>query len=47
VSLKWAPAQQRGGGAVRRGWLSRAPLHVRGAVKGLVSLYPSFDSDCR
>ena len=32
---------------MRRGWLSRTPLHVCGAVKGLVSLYPSFDTDCR
>ena len=38
----WAPAQRRGGGSVRRGWLGQVALHLRGAMVGLVLLYPFF-----
>jgi hypothetical protein len=46
-SLRWVPAQRRGGGAVRRCWLNRAAFHQRSTVVCLVSLYPTCDTACR
>ena len=32
---------------MRRGWLCQVALHVRGAMVGLVLLYPFFRTTCR